>query len=186
MSKRKKEKRNGFTLLEALVAMFVLLVGVLSVAGLHMFVASNNTTGNVATQAVLLAQSRIEKIKNNGDITTLNATLFPSENDITPVDGNGNAIADASTYTIDYRFCDPLDDIAGTSTYTAPTAFQGNMCAPGISAANFAACGSAPSCTNATTSTCLAAVRVSWSRGGGGRGGRGCVVMQTLTQGQGI
>ena len=181
----KMKKINGFTLLEVLVAMFVLLVGVLSAAGLHIFVARNNTSGNVSTQAVLLAQSRIDQIKNTGDISTLNAT-FVTENNITPLDSNMQPIDDGGIYSINYRFCDPMDDIASAAVYTPPNTFVGNMCDPAIDDVRFANCGSAPLCTNVTSDTCLAAIRVSWTRGGGGRGGGGCVVLQTLTQGRGI
>ena len=186
---RKINKSHGFTLLEVLVAMMILLVGVLSAAGLHIFVARNNTSGNVSTQAVLLAQSRIDQIKNAGDISTLNGD-FGTESNIVPLDGNLQPIEGGGVYTIDYRFCDPINDIIdipGTgAAYTPPTDFQGNMCDPAVDAADFADCGSAPLCTNVASGTCLTAVRVTWTRGGGGRGGRGCVVLQTLTQGRGI
>lgn len=185
-----REKRSnpaqGFTLLEVLIAMFVLMVGVLSVAALYFMVARNITTGNVATQGVMLAQSRIDQIKNQPDITTLNGD-FNTEVDVVPLKGNGQPMDGGGIFTIDYRFCDPLEDILDpASVYNPPNTFQGNMCAAGVTAVAFADCGSAPQCQAGTSQTCLAAVRVSWARGGGGRGGGGCVVLQTLTQGRGI
>ena len=177
-------KVDGFTLLEVMIAMVVLLVGALSTAGLHYFVARNNTTGNVSTQAVMLAQSRIDQIKNTGDISTLN-NVFDAENDIIPLNGEQNPIEGGGVYTVNYRFCDPMDEIIAGG-YVPPTDFQGNMCDPTVTEADFEDCGSAPECEDGTSGTCLAAVRVSWTRSGSGRGGRGCVVLQTLTQGTGI
>lgn len=179
-------KNQGFTLLEVMVAMLILLVGVLATAALHVFVARNNTTGNVATQAVLLAQSRIDQIKNTADITTLSG-VFAQEPDIIPRAGNQQPIEGGGVYTVDYRFCDPMGDILDTGVaYAPPNDFQGNMCSPAVTDVDFAQCGSADDCSLGTSTTCLAAVRVSWSRGGGGRSAQGCVVLQTLTQGRGI
>jgi prepilin-type N-terminal cleavage/methylation domain-containing protein len=175
---------RGFTLLEVLVAMIVLLVGILSSAGLYYIVARNNTTGNVATQAVMLAQSRIDQIKNTADITSLNGA-FASEVNIVPLRGDQQPMVGGGVFSIDYRFCDPMNDILA-GAYAPPNAFQGDMCSGAVTPANFAQCGSAPSCQVGTSSTCLAAVRVSWNRVGSGRSGNGCVVLQTLTQGRGI
>ena len=177
-------QKQGFTLLEVLVAMVILLVGILATASLQGVITRNNTTGNVATQAVLMAQSQIDRIKSWSSIAELNDE-FTSEDDVVPVDGDGDLIDGGGIFTIDYRFCDSLQDIIDGS-YTPSTSFEGNMCDEAVSATDFADCGSAETCENGTSETCMAAVRVSWNRGGGGRGGGGCVVLQTLTQGDGV
>jgi prepilin-type N-terminal cleavage/methylation domain-containing protein len=183
---RKKYDNRGFTLLEVMVAMLVLLVGVLSSAGLYFIVARNNTTGNVATQAVLLAQSRIDQIKNTPDVTNLNGIIFASEANIIPLRGDQQPMDGGGVFNIDYRFCDPMNAILAGAGYTPPNAFQGDMCRAAVTPVNFADCGTAPSCQAGSSSTCLAAVRVSWNRVAKGRSGSGCVVLQTLTQGRGI
>lgn len=52
----------GFTLVEALVAIVVLLVGVASVANLMLVAASSNTVGNQGTAAATLAGREIERL----------------------------------------------------------------------------------------------------------------------------
>lgn len=60
-----KNKQSGFTLLESLMALFVLTVGILGVAGLQM---QGMQAGNVAKQrmlAVSYAEELIERIRAN-------------------------------------------------------------------------------------------------------------------------
>jgi prepilin-type N-terminal cleavage/methylation domain-containing protein len=52
----------GFTLIEAMVAIVVLLVGVASVANLMVVAASSNSVGNQATAAATIASQEIERL----------------------------------------------------------------------------------------------------------------------------
>jgi prepilin-type N-terminal cleavage/methylation domain-containing protein len=83
----------GFTLIEAMVAIVVLLVGVASVANLMVVAASSNTVANQATAAATIASQEIERLSAipydqlvvGGDLTadtSVGATDFFSEQDL--------------------------------------------------------------------------------------------------------
>jgi prepilin-type N-terminal cleavage/methylation domain-containing protein len=158
-----KEPQGGFTLLEVIVAMSILTIGILSTLSMAYMSVRNTTSGNIVTQATLLAQSRIEQIKNEPDIKDLN-TNFDDESDIIPLDGAGQPMDGGGTYSIAYTFTDPVQSIL----------------AGGGALAN---CGTG---NNDGSGTCLASVTVTWQRAGGGRGGAGQVRLHTLTHGRGI
>ena len=62
----------GFTLVEVLVALFVLAVGLLGLASLQLNASRGNAQSGVGTRAVLIAQSRMEMLKSARftDVTT--------------------------------------------------------------------------------------------------------------------
>jgi len=62
---------RGFSLIEVVCALAVLGIGLMAVAGLQMSAVRNNSTGNEMTAALMLAEARLETLKNTGDITTL-------------------------------------------------------------------------------------------------------------------
>lgn len=78
---------NGFTLIEVLIAMAIFSIGILAVAGMQLWNVKNNTTGNITTQATLLARAQMEQLKNVSDVTTLASAVDPNN----PMDENGNA-----------------------------------------------------------------------------------------------
>lgn len=53
----------GFTLVEALVAMVVLVVGIIAVANLMVFATSTNSVGNSSTATTALATRELEQLK---------------------------------------------------------------------------------------------------------------------------
>ena len=79
---------NGFSLIEMLIAMCVLAIGMLAAASLQYSAVRNNTTGNTATQANMLAKATIEMLKSqNIESTTLAVGDYV---DPSPVDASGN------------------------------------------------------------------------------------------------
>ncbi len=56
--------RRGFTLVEVLVALFVLAVGLLGLASLQLNASRGNAQSGVGTRAVLIAQGRMEMLKS--------------------------------------------------------------------------------------------------------------------------
>jgi prepilin-type N-terminal cleavage/methylation domain-containing protein len=81
-------KQKGFSLIELLIAMSILAIGMLAAASMQYSAVRNNSTGNVSTQATMLAKAQLEMLKNQ-DIDS--ATLAPGDySDPTPIDGNGN------------------------------------------------------------------------------------------------
>ena len=79
---------KGYMLVEALIAIAIFAVGFLAIATLVMSVTRNNTSGNLLTQANMLARERLEQLKNTPDITALPAALTTFSDG--PMDGNGN------------------------------------------------------------------------------------------------
>jgi type IV pilus assembly protein PilV len=80
-------KRNrGFTLIEVLIAMAIFAIGILAVASMQLSNTKNNTTGNITTQATMLARQKLEELKTVGDVTTLTSGTDPNN----PMDADGN------------------------------------------------------------------------------------------------
>ena len=55
---------EGLTMIEVLMAMTVFAIGFLAVGTMVLATTRNNTTGNIITQATMLARERIEYIKS--------------------------------------------------------------------------------------------------------------------------
>jgi hypothetical protein len=76
---------NGYLILEILLAVAIFSVGFLAVGTLIISATRNNTTGNVITQATMLASERLELLKDTTDITTLVSGPDPNN----PIDYQG-------------------------------------------------------------------------------------------------
>ena len=63
--------QNGFSLIEILIAMGILALAMLAAASMQFSSIRNNASGNMATQASMLAKAQMEVLKNTSDITTL-------------------------------------------------------------------------------------------------------------------
>ena len=72
-------KENGFTLVEVLIAVMVLAVAFLAMYQMQAMAVRGNETANQVTIATMLAQDKMEEIRNTNydDVTNLN---FPTEN----------------------------------------------------------------------------------------------------------
>jgi type IV pilus assembly protein PilV len=81
-------KNRGFTLIEVMIAMAIFAIGILAVAGLQLSNTKNNTTGNITTQATMLARQKIEELKTVADVTTLPNGVTADPNN--PIDADGN------------------------------------------------------------------------------------------------
>jgi Tfp pilus assembly protein PilV len=79
---------KGYMLFEALIAIGIFAIGFLAVATLVFSVTRNNTSGNLLTQASMLARERLEQLKNTPDIKQLPADLTTFSDG--PMDGSGN------------------------------------------------------------------------------------------------
>ena len=79
---------RGFSLIELLIAMCVMALGMLAAASMQYSAVRNNTTGNTATQANMLAKATLEMLKSqNIESTTLAVGDYV---DPSPVDADGN------------------------------------------------------------------------------------------------
>ena len=63
--------QNGFSLIEILIAMAILALAMLAAASMQFSSIRNNASGNMVTQANMLAKAQMEVLKNTSDITTL-------------------------------------------------------------------------------------------------------------------
>jgi prepilin-type N-terminal cleavage/methylation domain-containing protein len=63
--------QSGVSLIEVAIAMGVFSIGSLTVSQLLIISLQNNNIGNQITQGTMLAETRMEELKNTEDITTL-------------------------------------------------------------------------------------------------------------------
>ena len=68
---------KGFSLLELLIALTILAVGLLAMAGLQATAIKGNSHGNAMSQAINLAEDRIEEIRNM-DYSTISYAPNPN------------------------------------------------------------------------------------------------------------
>ncbi|HET7293767.1 MAG TPA: prepilin-type N-terminal cleavage/methylation domain-containing protein [Vicinamibacteria bacterium] len=62
-NRKGREKQAGFTLIEALIAMIILLVGLIAIANLFVVAMSSNQIGNYTTVTTSIASDVMEKLK---------------------------------------------------------------------------------------------------------------------------
>lgn len=84
------KNQDGLSLIETLIALAIFSIGILGVAQLQLWNVRNNTTGNITTQATMLARAQLEVLKNTEDVTTLTSGA-DANNPINP-DGTAGGI----------------------------------------------------------------------------------------------
>lgn len=62
---RLKSRHQGYLLLEIMAAIAIFSIGFLAVGSLTVATTRNNTTGNILTQATLLAEEMLEELKKD-------------------------------------------------------------------------------------------------------------------------
>ena len=98
--------QRGYTIIEVLIAVAIFSIGILAIASLQLSTAGNVKSGNLVTQATMLARDKIEMLKRVADVTTLSNG---SETDI-DAQGTPGGIFDRS-----WIISNPLGGI-GTNT----------------------------------------------------------------------
>ena len=99
----KLRHHSGFTLLEVLIALVILSIGLLGVAGLTIGIIHGNTVSRHSTTATVIAQSELEDIQRAGYFNATTAN-FPDDSAIAM---GGVTFARTNTITDD----DPLPDM---------------------------------------------------------------------------
>ncbi|HJX04050.1 MAG TPA: type IV pilus modification protein PilV [Dehalococcoidia bacterium] len=84
------KKNAGFTLIEVMIALVILAVGLLALATMQIVSVRSNAFSTEMTYATMLAQSRLEQIRNT------------SYDNVTPGTVNENVSASASTKGMAY------------------------------------------------------------------------------------
>ncbi len=109
LSMRKSKNDKGFTLLEILIALSILSIGLLGLAGLTTSIIHGNMLSNKVTTATTLGQDRMEHFRRLGYSTTPTADTTTTE--------DYNSIADYSSYKR-VSFIDVNSPSAGMKTIT--------------------------------------------------------------------
>ena len=65
------ENPNGFSLIEVLIAMAIMALSMLAAASMQYDSVRNNSSGDMVTQANMLAKAKMEELKNTPDLSTL-------------------------------------------------------------------------------------------------------------------
>lgn len=95
-----RQKDNGFTLIEVLIAIVILSVGLLGMASLTVGIIKGNKFSNEVTMATTLAQDKMEDVRREGYATVGNigdadedenpVTDYPQFRRITSIQGVGS------------------------------------------------------------------------------------------------
>jgi len=91
-----RHSQKGFSLVEVLIAMAILSLAMLAAASMQFNSIRNNTSGNIVTQANMLAKAKMEELKNTTDLNTL---TNGADNGINP-EGQSGGIYDR-TWTVE-------------------------------------------------------------------------------------
>ncbi len=91
--------KKGFSMLEILVAVIILGVGIMGLATLQSRGIRGNDLGNRTSQAIALAQDKLEELINTSRATTLSAGTTNDTNNPVDETGSGGGIF-ARSWTI--------------------------------------------------------------------------------------
>lgn len=123
-------RNRGFTLIEVLVAVFVLSIGLLGLAGLQATSLRNNHGGYLRSQANILAYDLIDRMRANRDVAIANNTYLvefdEAPEDVTNCQNSGAACSPVQMAVFDINqwkcmlgswnaasFCDTTLDMGG-------------------------------------------------------------------------
>lgn len=104
---------KGFSLIEVLVGLVILAIGLLAIAGMQITSIRGNYFSSSLTQATILAQDRMEKLKNlpypslssGSDTETVSGTIFTMQWTVVP-----DSPADTwKTVTVTVKWTDRVD-----------------------------------------------------------------------------
>ena len=116
--------QKGFTLLELLIALVILAIGLLGLAGLQVAAIKGNVSGFKISTASAVAQQRIEELKAmDSTSATLSAGVHPDNcpPPVPPATTN-DCIIQGITYSRSYTIQDDTP-VTGTSTITFTVAW---------------------------------------------------------------
>jgi len=84
---KKLRVENGFTLIEVMVSIVILAIGLLGLAPMMAISITGNAFANEATEATVLAQDRIEELKNTATFASI------PQSDSVDVDGKYSVVS---------------------------------------------------------------------------------------------
>lgn len=175
---RRSGQRGGFTLIETMIAVFVLFMMALLFSALIPVAARGGRQGNGYAQAALLAQHKIDQLRQGG-FTKMNATqlvnmkIIDSDTSGNPVPAAAPAGLPAGTVSYSFADVDNLADDALNQGYFAAGAQGVLSLSPALSGQG----GSAPTAAQAAQVT----VTITWANGGQSAGTPNASVYSTHT-----
>ena len=89
--------REGFTLLEVLIAVSIFAIGILAVASMQLTSIQGNAFGNEMTTATFLAQAQLERMKSVSDVST-DLPIGTFADSLNPMDENENSGVGGAIY----------------------------------------------------------------------------------------
>ena len=98
--------QKGYSLLEAVIAIAIFSVGLLTVGTMIISTTNNNAKGNLLTEATMLARGKIEELRRVSNVADLDL-LVPSTE--TNIDHQGNANSGIYNRTTAYQTPDPSE-----------------------------------------------------------------------------
>ena len=63
-------KKNGFTLIEVMIALTIFMIGILGISGMLLFGEKGITAGNKSLSAVQISKAQMEQLKGNSTVET--------------------------------------------------------------------------------------------------------------------
>jgi len=105
---------NGFTLIEMLVALVILSIALLSLAGLMVTTTRNNSAGGHMTEAATIAQDALERLRLS-PLNLINPNIMISDTCI-----GSTGIKYSRNWTAFQNANDNFDQITITVTWTDP------------------------------------------------------------------
>ena len=136
MIHRHNKNQNGVTLVEVLIALVILSIGLLALAGLQVVVIKGNAGSRNLTSAVILAEAKIEELKNDGFADLVNGSFQDSNNPVDPTGQTGGIftrsweiadyLTDMKEITVTLTWTDSLGDHNTSLTTVFSEAVDGN------------------------------------------------------------
>lgn len=117
MIHRHNKNQNGVTLVEVLIALVILSIGLLALAGLQVVVIKGNAGSKNLTSAVILAEAKIEQLKSDGFDSLVNGESQDPNNLVDPT-GQAGGIFTRSWVIADYLGSADMRQIIVTLTWT--------------------------------------------------------------------
>ncbi|MEW6674880.1 MAG: prepilin-type N-terminal cleavage/methylation domain-containing protein [Nitrospirota bacterium] len=114
---RHHKNQNGFTLVEVLIALAILSIGLLALAGLQVVVIKGNTGSKNLSSAVILAEAKIEELKKSGFVNLVNGNFQDANNPVNET-GQAGGIFTRSWAIADYLGSADMKQITVTLTWT--------------------------------------------------------------------